>query len=68
MGSTKETGTPARRCEVSGMLANRIWTSFAPLPRTENVSKMPFWPVAPTPGTRVTRSWKSEGAATASRS
>jgi hypothetical protein len=27
---------------------------------------MPFWPVAPTPGTRVIRSWKSDGAAMAS--
>ncbi len=34
---------------------------LAPLPRMENVSKMPFCPVAPTPGTRVIRSWKSEG-------
>ncbi len=39
---------------------------LAPLPRIENVSKMPFCPVAPTPGTRVIRSWKSAGAAMAS--
>ena len=39
---------------------------LAPLPRIENVSNSPFWPVAPTPGTRVMRSWKSCGAAIAS--
>ena len=60
-GSTKATGTPARRCAVTGMPPTTTRMPLPALPRIEKVSKMPFCPVAPTPGTRVTRSWKSDG-------
>jgi hypothetical protein len=61
-----DTGTPARRCADSGMPPNRFNCALPFAPRIENVSNAPFWPVAPTPGTRVMKSWKSDGRATAS--